>query len=80
MLVDEKKYSQECRDFVAACLSKNPSERPTYTQMMKFAWIERFERRDVDMAAWVVDAVQYRTKGKSPSLKPPPRDSPWIGQ
>ncbi|KAJ3186729.1 hypothetical protein HDU85_007549 [Gaertneriomyces sp. JEL0708] len=57
-----EKFSQDCRDFVAQCLNKNPKERPNYAQLLDTPWLRKFESEPVDMAAWVQDALQKRNE------------------
>ncbi|KXS20300.1 kinase-like protein [Gonapodya prolifera JEL478] len=42
----EDKFSAECRDFVARCLDKVPTRRPTYRQLLRHPWLARFENPD----------------------------------
>ncbi|KAI8921839.1 hypothetical protein PhCBS80983_g04721 [Powellomyces hirtus] len=54
------KFSQDCRDFVAKCLNKVPTERPTYAQLLDTPWLRRFETEEVDMGAWVTSALEKK--------------------
>ncbi|KAJ3088789.1 MAP kinase kinase Wis1 [Quaeritorhiza haematococci] len=54
------KFSDECRDFVRQCLNKNPKERPTYSQLLEHPWIQKYDKIDVDMAAWAKEQVARR--------------------
>ncbi|KAJ3101285.1 MAP kinase kinase Wis1 [Phlyctochytrium planicorne] len=53
----EDKYSKDCRDFVAQCLSKNPDERPTYGELLDHPWLKSYKEINVDMAGWAADAI-----------------------
>ncbi|ODQ79130.1 hypothetical protein BABINDRAFT_19496, partial [Babjeviella inositovora NRRL Y-12698] len=35
-------FSSEARDFVAKCLSKVPSQRPSYTELLAHPWLKRY--------------------------------------
>ncbi|KND00450.1 STE/STE7 protein kinase [Spizellomyces punctatus DAOM BR117] len=56
------KFSQDCRDFVAKCLNKVPTERPTYGQLLDTPWLQKYETEKVDMAGWVQDALDAKNQ------------------
>lgn len=60
-------YSETARDFVAQCLEKIPSRRPTYAQLLKHEFLTQDEAKGedgVDMVGWVARAIDARTKRK----------------
>lgn len=60
-------YSETARDFVARCLEKIPSRRPTYAQLLQHAFLKEDEAKGedgVDMVGWVARAVEARERKK----------------
>lgn len=51
-------YSEEARDFIAACLHKEANKRPSYGELLEHPFIKKYENADVDMAAWASQAVE----------------------
>ncbi|QPG77180.1 hypothetical protein FOA43_004586 [Brettanomyces nanus] len=41
----EGKFSKEARNFVSKCLSKNPDDRPTYTELLEDPWLKRVDEK-----------------------------------
>ncbi|RIB11085.1 MAP kinase [Gigaspora rosea] len=56
----EDKFSEECRDFVAQCLSKRPQDRPTYKQLLDHPFLTKYENVEVDMKSWAEQAFNLR--------------------
>ncbi|KAF0491418.1 kinase-like protein [Gigaspora margarita] len=56
----EDKFSEECRDFVAQCLSKRPQDRPTYKQLLEHPFLVKYENVKVDMKSWAEQAFNLR--------------------
>lgn len=56
----EGKYSADAATFVASCLVKEPTKRATYAELLDHPWLVADCDREVDMAGWVVKAVEYR--------------------
>lgn len=46
-------------------LRKSPDARPTYGELLEHPWMKEDEGREVDMAAWVVKALDARSQRKS---------------
>lgn len=66
-------YSETARDFVAKCLEKIPSRRPTYAQLLKHDFLAQDEAKGdegVDMVGWVARAIDARTKRKEAANGP----------
>ncbi|KAF5321249.1 hypothetical protein D9619_001552 [Psilocybe cf. subviscida] len=60
--LEEDKYSEVARDFVARCLRKDPERRATYRQLLDHPFLVRDRTENkVDMVAWVHMALQHRT-------------------
>ncbi|SPO26110.1 related to PBS2 - tyrosine protein kinase of the MAP kinase kinase family [Ustilago trichophora] len=60
-------YSETARDFVAKCLEKIPSRRPTYAQLLQHDFLTQDEAKGengVDMVGWVDRAMDARAKKK----------------
>ena len=60
-------YSETARDFVAKCLEKIPSRRPTYAQLLQHAFLQEDEAKGeagVDMIGWVERAINARERKK----------------
>ncbi|KAI9022602.1 kinase-like domain-containing protein [Hyaloraphidium curvatum] len=56
-------YSEECRDFIAQCLHKEPKSRPNYTQLAAHPWLLRFGPAEVDVRSWASAAHEaYRER------------------
>jgi mitogen-activated protein kinase kinase len=60
--LEEDKYSEVARDFVARCLRKDPERRATYRELLEHPFLVRDRTNSkVDMVAWVHTALEYRT-------------------
>ncbi|CBQ72530.1 probable PBS2-tyrosine protein kinase of the MAPKK family [Sporisorium reilianum SRZ2] len=60
-------YSETARDFVAQCLEKIASRRPTYAQLLKHEFLTLDEAKGeqgVDMVGWVERAIEARNRRK----------------
>ncbi|SOV06352.1 probable PBS2 - tyrosine protein kinase of the MAP kinase kinase family [Ustilago sp. UG-2017a] len=60
-------YSETARDFVAKCLEKIPSRRPTYAQLLQHDFLKQDDAKGeqgVDMVGWVERAIEARTRKK----------------
>ncbi|GMK54435.1 hypothetical protein CspeluHIS016_0110210 [Cutaneotrichosporon spelunceum] len=55
-------YSDDANDFIAKCLQKDPSARPTYGQLMEHPFLLADKDSDVDMAAWVERALESKAR------------------
>lgn len=55
-------YSDDAQDFVAKCLLKDPNARPTYAQLLEHPFLLADKDSDVDMAAWVAQALERRAE------------------
>ncbi|KAG1211502.1 hypothetical protein G6F35_010477 [Rhizopus arrhizus] len=55
-------FSIEARDFVAACLQKDPNKRPTYAELLEHPFIKKYEDADIDMAKWAKEAYEASTQ------------------
>ncbi|CEL60804.1 mitogen-activated protein kinase kinase [Rhizoctonia solani AG-1 IB] len=56
----EGKYSAHAAEFVASCLVKEPTKRATYAELLDHPWLVADRGREVDMAAWVEEAIAFR--------------------
>ncbi|CAG8533308.1 6395_t:CDS:2 [Diversispora eburnea] len=54
------KFSEECCDFAAQCLNKNPSERPTYSQLLEHPFVKKYQDAAVDMKSWAEESYSLR--------------------
>ncbi|KAJ1970196.1 MAP kinase kinase Wis1 [Dispira parvispora] len=50
--VDPAQYSPDCCDFIAACLRKEPKDRPSYAELLEHPFLTKYQAEDVDMAGW----------------------------
>lgn len=53
-------FTENCRNFVAKCLSKSPNERPTYPDLLLTDWLVEYKTKEVDVISWVVSALEKR--------------------
>jgi len=51
-LTPEGRFPQEAESFVNDCLSKNPDQRRTPKDLLKYTWIEQTRESDADVKAW----------------------------
>ncbi|RHZ86246.1 hypothetical protein Glove_53g98 [Diversispora epigaea] len=54
------KFSEECCDFAAQCLNKDPSERPTYPQLLEHSFVKKYQDVVVDMKSWAEESYSLR--------------------
>jgi len=60
-------YSEVASDFVQRCLVKEPSGRATYAQLLEHPFLVNVAGREVDMAGWVVKALEYKAASRNPT-------------
>lgn len=53
-------FSEEARDFVASCLQKDPTKRPTYADLLEHPFVKKYEDVDVDMSKWATEAFNSK--------------------
>ncbi|PIA16212.1 kinase-like protein [Coemansia reversa NRRL 1564] len=51
--MDKKKFSAECCDFVRRCLIKEPSQRPTPSQLLDHPFIVKSAAKRLDLKSWI---------------------------
>ncbi|TFK44358.1 kinase-like domain-containing protein [Crucibulum laeve] len=56
----EEIYSEEARDWVSSCLRKDPEKRASYRELLDHPFLAKDVGRDVDMAGWVVKALEHK--------------------
>ncbi|XP_060068127.1 dual specificity mitogen-activated protein kinase kinase 7-like [Ylistrum balloti] len=66
LLPPGKEFSHEFCSFVRDCLTKDYKKRPKYKKLIEHKFIKRYEKEEVDVAAWFSDvthlmAVQCRS-------------------
>lgn len=65
-------YSQSANHWVVSCLDRNPDRRPVYSQLLQHPFLAEDEVSDVDMVAWVNNAMKF--KGSKRTKAPPSED------
>lgn len=60
-------YSHQADDFVAQCLRKEARWRPTYAELQQHPFLQADAARDVDLAGWVTQALEWRAQNKQGS-------------
>ncbi|KAI8594589.1 kinase-like domain-containing protein, partial [Dissophora ornata] len=55
-----EKYSEDARAFVALCLLKDATERPTYAALLEHPFLTKYQEGEVDMKGWAVKAMEAR--------------------
>lgn len=53
-------FSAAAHQWVAACLNRNPANRPTYQQLLELPFLADEPQLDVDMVTWVNHAVKFK--------------------
>ncbi|CAO3595768.1 unnamed protein product [Absidia cylindrospora] len=53
-------YSEEARNFISACLHKEPSKRPSYAELLQHPFIQKYIDQDVDMESWAIQSLESR--------------------
>ncbi|KAI8896127.1 kinase-like domain-containing protein [Globomyces pollinis-pini] len=51
-------FTSDAQNFIALCLVKDPTIRPTYEMLLQSRWIKNNEDVEVDMIEWVANALQ----------------------
>ncbi|XP_017052196.1 dual specificity mitogen-activated protein kinase kinase hemipterous isoform X4 [Drosophila ficusphila] len=63
-------FSQEFRDFVIKCLTKNHQDRPKYPELLAQPFIRIYEREDVDVPNWFQSIKDNRPRANGdPTLQ-----------
>lgn len=57
-------YSADADDFVAQCLRKEASRRPTYGELQEHPFLKADSEREVDLATWVCSALDWKAQQK----------------
>ncbi|KAF8160768.1 kinase-like protein [Crassisporium funariophilum] len=55
-------YGEEAREWVGWCLRKDPEKRASYRELLDHPFLQRDLESNVDMAAWVVKALEHRAQ------------------
>ncbi|KAJ1979694.1 MAP kinase kinase Wis1 [Dimargaris verticillata] len=55
--LDPEQYSEDCRDFIARCLEKEPHDRPSYADLLEHPFLTKYKDEDVDMKGWAKQAL-----------------------
>ncbi|KAG6812025.1 hypothetical protein H0H92_004687 [Tricholoma furcatifolium] len=58
----EENFSPEARDFVARCLLKVPTLRPTYQELLDHPYLKADANREANMVEWVKSAMKRGNK------------------
>ncbi|XP_003384504.1 PREDICTED: dual specificity mitogen-activated protein kinase kinase 6-like [Amphimedon queenslandica] len=69
-LPDDGTFSEDFRDFVSKCLTKERDERPRYEVLNGHKFIKTIESSDVNIAEWY-EGVLLRESSPAPSLEKP---------
>ncbi|KAJ2786626.1 Protein kinase C signaling pathway involved MAPKK protein [Coemansia interrupta] len=51
--MDPKRFSEDCCDFVRQCLIKEPSKRPTPSQLLSHPFIVKAAAKKLDLKSWI---------------------------
>ncbi|XP_049804792.1 dual specificity mitogen-activated protein kinase kinase 7-like isoform X2 [Schistocerca nitens] len=54
----DKAFSEEFREFVKSCLTKNYKNRPKYKKLLEHPFLKKYEVAQVNVAAWFALAMQ----------------------
>ncbi|KAH9485104.1 Protein kinase wis1 [Psilocybe cubensis] len=58
--LDETKYSEVAREWVAMCLRKDPERRASYRELLEHPFLKKDETSDVNMVEWVEKALAHK--------------------
>lgn len=54
------RFSDMARDWINHCMMKKPEDRASYKELLEHAFLVADAQREVDMVAWVAQAIDYR--------------------
>ncbi|XP_050391989.1 dual specificity mitogen-activated protein kinase kinase 4 isoform X1 [Patella vulgata] len=64
---DDIRFSEEFKNFVSLCLTKEERQRPKYTKLLEHPFIKRYEEMEVDVASYVCAVLdQHNELNPSP--------------
>lgn len=52
-LPDDGRFSKELQEMCSACLTKDDSHRPDYTQLKQYVFYKKYSQKSVDVVAWM---------------------------
>lgn len=67
-LPKDKQFSEEFRDFVNICLTKDYKERPKYNKLLEHSFIKRYEKELVDVGGWLSEVLGNTSATRPPGL------------
>ncbi|CAG2201309.1 dual specificity mitogen-activated protein kinase kinase 7-like [Mytilus galloprovincialis] len=62
LLPPSREFSHEFCSFVRDCLTKDYKKRPKYKKLLEHVFIKKYEREDVDVAAWFSEVSKVMAK------------------
>jgi mitogen-activated protein kinase kinase len=72
-------YSEAADEFVSMCMRKDPAARATYADLLNHTFLVENVEQEVDMEAWVANAIEYRDKTAAETVErnapPPPEEA-----
>ncbi|XP_047102363.1 dual specificity mitogen-activated protein kinase kinase 7-like [Schistocerca piceifrons] len=72
----DKAFSEEFREFVKSCLTKNYKNRPKYKKLLEHPFLKKYEVAQVNVAAWFALAMQQCSSNSPVRRFTPPPPSP----
>lgn len=67
--LDATKFSPEARDFVKKCLARDPSDRPTYAELLQHPWLKSVDVQEGKrLMAKLVKERKGKASGPTPAL------------
>lgn len=67
LTLSETDTSPEFREFVWACMEKDPAQRPTAKQLLDCAFLKKYEGKEFDLGKWLQKHLPRKRKEKKPN-------------
>ncbi|KAG8836400.1 Protein kinase C signaling pathway involved MAPKK protein [Serendipita sp. 399] len=67
----EVRWSQEMKDFISICLTRDEEQRPKPSEMLQHPWLIDSAQRKVNMSQWIREVWDWEKRGRAATNAPP---------
>ncbi|KAG8757232.1 Protein kinase C signaling pathway involved MAPKK protein [Serendipita sp. 396] len=71
----EVRWSQEMKDFISICMTRDEEKRPKPSEMLMHPWLLESSQRKVNMSQWIREVWDWEKRGRPTGNNNPPAQS-----